>query len=58
MVNFTPLNMPMEKLLLQIKDDPNLKWLKPLTPFQTDKIKRSTAGFTRITAIPLKSVEI
>ena len=45
MVNFTPLNMPMEKLLLQIKDDPNLKWLKPLTPFQTNEIKRSTARF-------------
>ena len=31
MVNLTPLNMPMEKVLQQIKDDPSLKWLKSLT---------------------------
>ena len=30
-VNFTPLNMLVEKVLLQIKDDPNLRWPKPLS---------------------------
>jgi len=31
-LNFTPLIMPMEKILMQIKDDPTLKWPKPLSP--------------------------
>ena len=31
MVNFIPLIMLMEKVLLQIKEDPSLKWPKPLT---------------------------
>lgn len=30
-VNFSPLNMLVEKVLLQIKDDPNLRWPKPLS---------------------------
>ena len=30
-VNFSPLNMPTEKVLLQIKDDPNLRRPKPLS---------------------------
>ena len=46
MVNFTPLNMPVVKVLLQIKD--NL----------IDEIKRSIAVSTKITTILLKSVEI
>ena len=31
MVNFTLLVMPIDKILMQIKDDPSLKWLKPLS---------------------------
>ena len=46
MVNFTPLNMPVVKVLLQIKD--NL----------IDEIKRSTTVSTNITTILLKSIEI
>lgn len=30
---FTPLVMPIDKILVQIKDDPSLKWLKPLSLF-------------------------
>ena len=37
MVNLTPLNMPMEKVLQQIKDDPSLKWLKSLTSLPHNK---------------------
>lgn len=31
MVNFTLLVMPIDKILMQIKDDPSLKWPKPLS---------------------------
>lgn len=39
-VHFTPLNMPVEKVLLQIKD-PNLRWPKPLSslPHKWDQKK-------------------
>ena len=30
-LNFTPLIMPVNKILMQIKDDPALKWPKPLS---------------------------
>ncbi|XP_075636765.1 uncharacterized protein LOC142609003 [Castanea sativa] len=30
-LNFTPLLMPVDKILMQIKDDPALKWPKPLS---------------------------
>jgi len=30
-LNFTPLLMPVDKILMQIKDDPTLKWPKPLS---------------------------
>ena len=50
MVNFTPLNMPVVKVLLQIKD--NLK------DNLIDEIKRSITVSTKITTILLKSVEI
>ena len=46
MVNFTPLNMLVVKVLLQIKENP------------IDEIKRSIACSTKITAILLKGVEI
>ncbi|XP_050267702.1 uncharacterized protein LOC126712420 [Quercus robur] len=29
--NFTPLIMPIERVLMQIKDDPSLQWLKPIS---------------------------
>ena len=29
--NFTPLVMPANKILMQIKDEPSLKWTKPLS---------------------------
>ena len=28
---FTPLIMPIEQVLMQIKDDPSLQWLKPIS---------------------------
>ena len=30
-LNFTPLVMPTDKILMQIKDEPSLKWPKPLS---------------------------
>ena len=30
-MNFTPLVMPVDKILMQIKDEPGLKWPKPLS---------------------------
>ncbi|XP_050249357.1 uncharacterized protein LOC126696709 [Quercus robur] len=30
-LNFTPLVMPVDKILMQIKDEPSLKWPKPLS---------------------------
>lgn len=30
-LNFTPLVMPADKILMQIKDDPSMKWPKPLS---------------------------
>jgi len=27
---YTPLNMPLEQVLMQIKDDPSLKWLEKM----------------------------
>ena len=30
-LNFTHLIMPVDKILMQIKDNPTLKWLKPLS---------------------------
>ena len=30
-LNFTPLLMPMDKIIMQIKDNPALKWPKPLS---------------------------
>jgi len=30
-LNFTPLVMPVDKILMQIKDEPGLKWPKPLS---------------------------
>ena len=29
--NFTPLIMPIEQVLMQIRDDPSLQWLKPIS---------------------------
>ena len=37
MLNFTPLVMHADKILMQIKDEPGLKWLKPLS---TSSMKR------------------
>ena len=30
-MNFTPLVMPTDKILMRIKEEPSLKWLKPLS---------------------------
>ena len=39
--NFTPLIMPIEQVLMQIRDDPSLQWLKPIsaTAERSDKNK-------------------
>ena len=43
-LNFTPLVMPADKILMQIKDEPNLKWPKPLS---TSSWKRDLKKYCR-----------
>ncbi|XP_075663048.1 uncharacterized protein LOC142632553 [Castanea sativa] len=44
-LNFTPLLMPMDKILMQIKDDPVLKWPKPLISSSKRKDKKKYYRF-------------
>ena len=57
-VKFTPLIMPVEKILTQIKDDHYLKWPRPLHSSSNVPIKTSIADFTKIMAITWKIVGI
>ncbi|XP_023874707.2 uncharacterized protein LOC111987240 [Quercus suber] len=43
-MNFTPLVMPVDKILMQIKDEPGLKWPKPLS---TSSRKRDPKKYCR-----------
>ena len=43
-MNFTPLVMPANKILIQIKDEPGLKWPKPLS---TSSGKRDLKKYCR-----------
>ena len=43
-LNFTPLVMPANKILMQIKDEPTLKWLKLLS---TSSRKRDPKKYCR-----------
>ena len=43
-MNFTPLLMPADKILMQIKDEPGLKWPKPLS---TSSRKQDSKKFYR-----------
>ena len=38
--NFTPLIMPIEQVLMQIRDDPSLQWLKPINTLVERRDKR------------------
>ena len=49
-VKFTPLVMPVDKILVQIKDEHYLKWPWPLHSSPNVETKRSTAGSTGIIA--------
>ena len=51
MVKFTPLIMPIDKILAQIKDEHYLKWPRPLHSSLNVHDKTSTAGSTKIMAI-------
>ena len=44
MMNFTPLVMPADKILMQIKDESGLKWPKPLS---TSSRKRDPKKYCR-----------
>ena len=44
-LNFTPLLMPINKILLQIKDDPALKWPKPLSSSSKQRNIKKYCGF-------------
>ena len=58
-MNFTPLVMPADKIRMQIKDEPRLKWPKPLSMSSRKReTQRSTVVFIRITAITLMNVAI
>ena len=41
---YTPLNMPLEQVLMQIKDDPSLKWLEKM---KGDPNKRNRNKYCR-----------
>ena len=47
MVNFTPLVMPIDQILMQIKDDHQLKWPKPLSGSPTARNKKKCYRFHR-----------
>ena len=55
-VKFTPLVMPVDKILMQIKDEHYLR-PRPLHSSPTSMIRTSTAVFTRIMAITQKIAE-
>ena len=55
-VKFTPLVMPIDKILMQIKDEHYLR-PRPLHSSPTSMIRTSTAVFTRIMAITQKIAE-
>ena len=45
--NFTPLIMPMEKVLMRIRDDPFLQWLKPISTLAGKRDKNKYCRFHR-----------
>ena len=47
MVNFTPLVMPIDQILMQIKDDYQLKWPKPLSGSPNAQNKKKYCCFHR-----------
>ena len=42
--NYTPLNAPLDQVLMQIKDDPSLKWLEKM---KRDPNKRNKSKYCR-----------
>ena len=47
MVNFTPLVMPIDQILMQIKDDHHLRWLEPLNGSPNARNKKKYCRFHR-----------
>ena len=47
MVNFTPLVMPIDQILMQIKDDHHLRWLEPLNGSPHARNKKKYCRFHR-----------
>ena len=45
MVNFTPLVMPIDQVLMQIKDDHQLRWPKPLSNSSNARNKKKYCRF-------------
>ena len=56
--NYTPLNAPLDQVLMQIKDDLSLKWLEKMKgdPSKRKKKKTSTVVSTEITDMTQTSV--
>ena len=48
---YTPLNMPLEQVLMQIKDDPSLKW-----PKKMKGIPKSAIGTSIVTSIEIMDI--
>ena len=44
--NYTPLNTPLDQVLMQIKDDPSLKWSERMKEVLASETKASTFIFT------------
>ena len=43
--NFTPLIMPIEQVLMQIRDNPSIQWLKPISTLVEKRDKKKYCRF-------------
>ena len=50
-MKFTPLVMPVDQILTEIRDEPSLKWPRPLHSSPNMRDKRKYAVFIKISGI-------
>ena len=56
--NFTPLTMPIKQNLMQIKDNPSLQWLKPISTLAEKRDKNKYCRFHKDHGHHTTSVDI
>ena len=56
--NYTLLNTPLEQVLMQIEDDPSLKWPEKMKGDPSKRNKSKTVIFTKIMGMTLTSAII